>query len=41
MDKQLTSKLELICESQKNTSTTINHVQNTVSELNTQITNNI
>jgi len=40
-NKQLTSKLEIISESQKNTSTNLNHVQNTVSELNTQITNNI
>ena len=40
-NKQLTNKLEIITESQKNTSTNLTHVQNTVSELNTQITNNI
>ena len=40
-NKQLTNKLEIISESQKNTSTNLTHVQNTVSELNTQITNNI
>lgn len=40
-NKHLSNKLEIIGESQKNTSTTVNHVQNTVSELNTQITNNI
>ena len=37
----MASKVEMISESQKNTNTNINHVQNTVSELNTQITNNI
>ena len=40
-NKQLTSKLEIISESQKNTSTNLTQVQNTVSDLNTQITNNI
>ena len=40
-NKHLSNKLEIIGESQKNTSTTVNYVQNTVSELNTQITNNI
>ena len=40
-NKKLTNKLEIITESQKNTSTNLTHVQNTVSELNTQITNNI
>ena len=40
-NKQLTSKLEIVCESQKNTNSNITHIQNTVSELNSQITNNI
>jgi len=40
-NKQLTNKLEIVCESQKNANSNITHIQNIVSELNTQITNNI